>query len=153
MGKKLIKVMDTSFRDGFQSVYGARVFVDDFIPALQSAVNAGLKHFEVAGGARFQSPIFYCNENAFETMDKIRAAVGPDINLQSLARGVNVVGLDSQPRDIINLHAKMFKRNSSGNSDRSAAENHGILSRNILSVPSRNHSTSCRPAAHSEWLD
>ena len=102
--------MDTSFRDGFQSVYGARVFVDDFIPALQSAVNAGLKHFEVAGGARFQSPIFYCNENAFETMDKIRAAVGPDINLQSLARGVNVVGLDSQPRDIINLHAKMFKK-------------------------------------------
>ncbi len=110
MGKKLIKVMDTSFRDGFQSVYGARVFVDDFIPALQAAVNAGLKHFEVAGGARFQSPIFYCNENAFETMDKIRAAVGPDINLQSLARGVNVVGLDSQPRDIINLHAKMFKK-------------------------------------------
>ena len=110
MAKKLIKVMDTSFRDGFQSVYGARVFVDDFIPALQSAVKAGLKHFEVAGGARFQSPIFYCNENAFETMDKIRAAVGPDINLQSLSRGVNVVGLDSQPRDVIDLHAKMFAK-------------------------------------------
>ena len=102
--------MDTSFRDGFQSIYGAKVLVDDFIPALQSAVAAGINHFEVAGGARFQSPIFYCNENAFETMDKIRAAVGPDVNLQSLARGVNVVGLDSQPRDIINLHAKMFKK-------------------------------------------
>lgn len=102
--------MDTSFRDGFQSVYGARVFVEDFLPALKSAVDAGLRHFEVAGGARFQSPIFYCNENAFETMDKIREAVGPDINLQSLSRGVNVVGLDSQPRDIINLHAKMFKK-------------------------------------------
>ena len=110
MAKKLIKVMDTSFRDGFQSVYGARVFVDDFLPALKSATEAGIKHFEVAGGARFQSPIFYCNENAFETMDKIRAAVGPDINLQSLARGVNVVGLDSQPRDMINLHAKLFKK-------------------------------------------
>ena len=110
MAKKQIKVMDTSFRDGFQSVYGARVFVDDFIPALQSAVDAGIRHFEVAGGARFQSPIFYCRENAFETMDKIRASVGPDINLQSLARGVNVVGLDSQPRDMINLHAKMFKK-------------------------------------------
>lgn len=102
--------MDTSFRDGFQSVYGARVFVDDFLPALKSAVDAGIRHFEVAGGARFQSPIFYCNENAFETMDKIRAAVGPDINLQSLARGVNVVGLDSQPRDVIDLHAKMFAK-------------------------------------------
>jgi len=107
---KLIKVMDTSFRDGFQSIFGAKVLVDDFIPALQSAVEAGLKHFETAGGARFQAPIFFCNENAFETMDKIRAAVGPDIKLQSLARGVNVVGLNSQPRDVIDLHAKMFAK-------------------------------------------
>ena len=110
MSKKLIKVMDTSFRDGFQSIYGAKVLVDDFIPALQAAVGAGLKHFETAGGARFQAPIFFCNENAFETMDKIRAAVGPDVVLQSLARGVNVVGLNSQPRDIIDLHAKMFAK-------------------------------------------
>lgn len=110
MAKKQIKVMDTSFRDGFQSVYGARVFTKDFLPALEAAVNAGLRHFEVGGGARFQSPIFYCNENAFDMMDTIRKTVGPDINLQTLARGVNVVGLDSQPRDIINLHAKMFKK-------------------------------------------
>lgn len=110
MSKKLIKVMDTSFRDGFQSIYGAKVLVDDFIPALQAAVNAGLNHFETAGGARFQAPIFFCNENAFETMDKIRAAVGPDVKLQSLARGVNVVGLNSQPRDVIDLHAKMFAK-------------------------------------------
>ena len=54
MTKKQIKVMDTSFRDGFQSVYGARVFTKDFLPALEAAVAAGLKHFEVGGGARFQ---------------------------------------------------------------------------------------------------
>ncbi len=110
MTKKLIKVMDTSFRDGFQSVFGAKVLVDDFIPALQSAVEAGIKHFETAGGARFQAPIFFCNENAFETMDKMRAAVPADIKFQSLARGVNVVGLNSQPRDVIDLHAKMFAK-------------------------------------------
>ncbi len=110
MGKKLIKVMDTSFRDGFQSIYGAKVLVEDFIPALKAAVDAGIKHFETAGGARFQAPIFFCNENAFETMDKIREAVGPDVKLQSLARGVNVVGLNSQPRDVIDLHAKMFAK-------------------------------------------
>ena len=110
MTKKLIKVMDTSFRDGFQSIYGAKVLVDDFLPALKSAVDAGLNHFETAGGARFQAPIFFCNENAFDTMDKIRETVGPDVKLQSLARGVNVVGLNSQPRDIIDLHAKMFAK-------------------------------------------
>ena len=43
-------------------------------------------------------------------MDSFRKAAGPDANLQTLARGVNVVGLDSQPRDIINLHAQMFKK-------------------------------------------
>ena len=42
MTKKIIKVMDTSFRDGFQSIYGAKVLVDDFIPALQAAVSAGI---------------------------------------------------------------------------------------------------------------
>lgn len=110
MSKKLIKVMDTSFRDGFQSVYGARVLVDDFLPALKSAVDAGIKHFEVAGGARFQAPIFFCNENAFDMMDKVRETVGPDVKLQSLSRGVNVVGLNSQPRDVIDLHAKMFAK-------------------------------------------
>ena len=110
MSKKQIKIMDTSFRDGFQSVYGARVFTKDFLPALRAAKEAGLKHFEVGGGARFQAPIFYCNENAFDMMDTIRKEVGPDIELQTLARGVNVVGLESQPRDIINLHAKLFKK-------------------------------------------
>ena len=110
MTKKLIKVMDTSFKDGFQSIYGAKVLVEDFLPALKSAVDAGIKHFETAGGARFQAPIFFCNENAFDTMDKIRETVGPDVKLQSLARGVNVVGLNSQPRDIIDLHAKMFAK-------------------------------------------
>ena len=108
--KKEIKVMDTSFRDGFQSIFGAKVLVEDFLPALKAAVEAGIRHFETAGGARFQAPIFFCNENAFETMDKIRETVGPDVTLQSLARGVNVVGLNSQPRDVIDLHAKMFAK-------------------------------------------
>ncbi|MBR4222699.1 MAG: biotin/lipoyl-binding protein [Victivallales bacterium] len=107
---KKIRFMDTSFRDGFQSVIGARVITADFLPAVKAAVEAGFTHMEVGGGARFQSPFFYCGENAFDSMDAIRAAVGPDVNLQTLARGVNVVGLSSQSSDIIDLHAKMFKK-------------------------------------------
>lgn len=102
--------MVTAFRDGFQSVYGARVFTKDFIPAVEAAVDAGITHFEAGGGARFQSLYFYCNEDAFDMMDQFRASVGPDINLQTLARGTNVVGLESQSRDIIDLHAKMFTK-------------------------------------------
>ncbi len=108
--KKRVDTMITAFRDGFQSVYGARVFTADFLPAVEAAVEAGIDHFEAGGGARFQSLYFYCNEDAFEMMDSFRAAAGPKANLQTLARGVNVVGLDSQPRDIIRLHAQLFKK-------------------------------------------
>ncbi|MCF6336282.1 MAG: biotin attachment protein, partial [Spirochaetales bacterium] len=108
--KKRVDFMVTAFRDGFQSVYGARVFTKDFIPAVEASVEAGITHFEAGGGARFQSLYFYCNEDAFDMMDQFRAAVGPDINLQTLARGTNVVGLESQSRDVIDLHAKMFTK-------------------------------------------
>lgn len=108
--KKVIKTMDTSFRDGFQSVYGARVLTSDFLPALEASVEAGITHFEAGGGARFQSLFFYCNESAFDMMDSFREKAGPDANLQTLARGINVVALSQQPRDIIDLHARMFKK-------------------------------------------
>ncbi|MFA6814802.1 MAG: biotin/lipoyl-containing protein [Lentisphaeria bacterium] len=107
---KKIRFMDTSFRDGFQSVIGARVKTADFIPAIEAAVEAGITHLEIGGGARFQSPFFYCQENAFDSMDLIRKTVGPDINLQTLSRGVNVVGLISQSSDVIDMHAKLFKK-------------------------------------------
>lgn len=110
MGKKVIKFMDTSFRDGFQSVFGARVLTDDFMPAVKASVDAGITHIEAGGGARFQSLFFYCGESAFDMMDRFRAEVGPDVNLQTLARGINVVALSQCPRDIIDLHAKMFKK-------------------------------------------
>jgi pyruvate carboxylase subunit B len=108
--KKDVDVMITAFRDGFQSVYGARVFTDDFLPAVEATREAGIDHFEAGGGARFQALYFYCNEDAFAMMDRFRAAAGPQANLQTLSRGVNVVGLDSQSSDIIDLHAKLFKK-------------------------------------------
>ena len=107
---KKIKFMDCSFRDGFQSCLGARVKTEDFLPALDAAVKAGINHIEIGGGARFQSLYFYCQEDAFDMMDKCREVVGPDVNLQTLSRGVNVVGLSSQSSDIIDLHARMFKK-------------------------------------------
>ena len=110
MAKKTIHIMNTAFRDGFQSVYGARVLTEDFMPAVKVCAEAGQTHFEAGGGARFQAPFFYCNESAFDMMDTFRKTAGPDANLQTLARGINVVGLDSQSRDIIDLHAKMFKK-------------------------------------------
>ena len=104
--------MDTTFRDGFQSVFGARVAMDDFLPAVSAAREAGIYHFEFGGGARFQSLFFYLNENAFDMMDKFREAAGKDAVLQTLSRGVNTVTLDTGSREIVDLHAKMFAKHN-----------------------------------------
>jgi len=110
MAKKYIDIMDTSFRDGFQSVFGGRVLMEDFFPAVEAAREAGITHFEFGGGARFQSLFFYLRENAFEMMDRFREIVGPEVNLQVLARGINTVMLDTGSREMIDLFAKLFAR-------------------------------------------
>ncbi len=112
MAKKFIDVMDTTFRDGFQSVFGARVLIDDFLPAVSAAKEAGINHFEFGGGARFQSLYFYLNEDAFLMMDKFRQAAGNDANLQTLSRGVNTVTLDTGSRELVDLHAKLFAKHN-----------------------------------------
>ena len=79
---KKIHFMLTAFRDGFQSVYGARVFSRDYLPSVAFAAHeCGITHLEAGGGAMFQSPFFYCNENAFDVMDAFRAAAGPEFHV------------------------------------------------------------------------
>jgi len=112
MAKKYIDVMDTSFRDGFQSVFGGRVLMEDFYPAVEAAVEAGLYHFEFGGGARFQAPLFYLQENPFEMMDGFREIVGDKADLQVLARGINTVMLDTGSREMIDLFAKLFAKHN-----------------------------------------
>lgn len=108
--KKKVSFMCTAFRDGFQSVFGARVLSKDYLPVVKEAVEAGMTNIEAGGGASFQAAFFYNNENAFDVMDSFRQICGPDVNLQTLARGVNVVALDSQSSEMIKLHAEMFKK-------------------------------------------
>ncbi|MBL6969881.1 MAG: biotin attachment protein, partial [Campylobacterales bacterium] len=110
MSKKFIDIMDTTFRDGFQSVFGGRVLMDDFFPAVEAAREAGITHYEFGGGARFQSLYFYLQEDAFKMMDKFRSIVGPDANLQTLSRGINTVMLDTGSRELVDMHARMFAK-------------------------------------------
>ena len=110
MTTQKISLLCTAFRDGFQSVFGARVLSKDYMPIVKEAVNAGITNIEAGGGASFQASFFYNNENAFDVMDTFRKTVGPKVNLQTLARGVNIVALDSQSSAMIDLHARLFKK-------------------------------------------
>lgn len=108
--EKTIRVMLTTFRDGLQSVFGGKVRVNDILPAMEASAQAGIRHFEFGGGARYQAPYFYAQEDPFECMDKMRKAVGPDVDLQILTRSVSGVTLTTQRLEALALQGKMMKK-------------------------------------------
>ncbi len=106
---KKIRVMFTPFRDGLQSSFGGKVRLADFLPAFKASVEAGIRHFEFGGGARFQAPLFYLGEDPFATMQKIRDAVGSGVDLQILTRSVSGVTLTTQSIEALTLQGKLMK--------------------------------------------
>lgn len=107
---KKIRVMFTPFRDGLQSSFGGKVRLNDFLPAMKASVEAGIRHFEFGGGARFQAPYFYLGEDPFQTMSAMREAVGPDIDLQILTRSVSGVTLTNQSIEGLELQGRLMKK-------------------------------------------
>jgi pyruvate carboxylase subunit B len=108
---KKIRVMFTPFRDGLQSSFGGKVRLQDILPAMEfAAKEAGIRHFEFGGGARYQAPYFYVGEDPFDCMDKMRQAVGPDVDLQILTRSVSGVTLTTQRLGALELQAKLMAR-------------------------------------------
>jgi len=107
---KKIRVMFTPFRDGLQSSFGGKVRLNDYLPAMKASAEAGIRHFEFGGGARFQAPLFYLGENPFDTMQAMRDALGPDVDLQILTRSVSGVTLTSQSVEGLSLQARLMKK-------------------------------------------
>lgn len=106
---KEIRVMFTPFRDGLQSSFGGKVRLNDFLPAMQLAAEAGIRHMEFGGGARYQAPFFYLGEDPFECMKTMRETVGPDVDLQILTRSVSGVTLTTQSPEALQMQAKLMK--------------------------------------------
>ena len=108
---KKIRVMFTPFRDGLQSSFGGKVRLKDILPAMEfAAKEAGIRHFEFGGGARFQAPLFYVGEDPFVCQDKMREAVGPDADLQILTRSVSGVTLYTQRTKALEFQARLMKK-------------------------------------------
>ncbi|MFW6137428.1 MAG: biotin/lipoyl-containing protein [Candidatus Aminicenantaceae bacterium] len=107
--EKTIRVMFMPFRDGLQSSFGGKVRLKDILPAMQASAEAGIRHFEFGGGARYQAPYFYLGEDPFEDMKSMRETVGPDVDLQILTRSVSGVTLTTQSIEGLELQAELMK--------------------------------------------
>ena len=86
-----VKIVDTSLRDGHQSLIATRLSTADILPIAEILDKAGYHALEVWGGATFDSCLRFLNEDPWERLDLIRKAC-PITKLQMLFRGQNILG-------------------------------------------------------------
>jgi len=94
-----LAVTDTTLRDAHQSLLATRMRTRDMLAAAPhlAAGLPGLFSFEVWGGATFDAALRFLAEDPWERLARLREAL-PDVCLQMLLRGDNLVGYSTYPQ-------------------------------------------------------
>ncbi len=106
----MIQFTETVLRDANQSLIATRLPYDKFEPILSTMDKAGYYSCEVWGGATFDVCLRYLNEDPWERLRKIRAAM-PNTKLQMLLRGQNILGYSHYPNDIVRRFVRASVKN------------------------------------------
>ena len=99
MAKKIL-FTETVLRDGQQSQIATRMPIEDMLPILETMDQAGFRALEMWGGATFDSCLRFLNEDPWERLRTIRAAV-KNTKLQMLLRGQNLLGYRNYADDVV----------------------------------------------------
>ncbi len=95
-----VRIVDTTLRDGHQSLMATRLKTDEMLPIIEKMDKAGFYSMEVWGGATFDSAIRYLNEDPWERLREIRKRA-KNTKLQMLLRGQNLLGYRHYADDIV----------------------------------------------------
>ncbi len=110
MAKKYIDVMDTTFRDGLDSMIDTHVSMEHFLPAVSVASECGVTHFEFVEKNRFNSIDLLKVEDPFEMMVRFRESAGVEANLQANIYGLNNFMKSSASLEFCNLFSELFSK-------------------------------------------
>ena len=105
-----VRFTETVLRDANQSLVATRLGFDQFEPILQTIDKAGFYSVECWGGATFDVCLRFLNEDPWERLRKIRAAM-PNTKLQMLLRGQNILGYKHYPDDIVRRFVRASVKN------------------------------------------
>ena len=105
-----VQFTETVLRDANQSLVATRLGFDKFEPILETIDKAGFYSVECWGGATFDVCLRFLNEDPWERLRKIRAAM-PNTKLQMLLRGQNILGYKHYPDDIVRRFVRASVKN------------------------------------------
>jgi len=97
---KNLRFVDTTLRDGQQSLIATRMTTAEMLPILSAMDDAGFYAVEVWGGATFDATMRYLKEDPWERLRTFRKAF-TKTKLQMLFRGQNMLGYKCYPDDIV----------------------------------------------------
>ncbi len=100
MGNNPLKITDVTLRDGHQSLLATRMRTEDILAIAPEMDKAGFYSLEVWGGATFDVPTRFLNEDPWQRLKSLKK-IAPSTPLQMLLRGQNLVGYRHYADDVV----------------------------------------------------
>lgn len=101
----MVRIVETSVRDGHQSLFATRMTTDEVVELCKVYDKAGYHAIEVWGGATFDSCMRFLNEDPWERLRAVRK-VCKNTKLQMLFRGQNILGYRHYSDDVVDMFCK-----------------------------------------------
>ncbi|MBP3454454.1 MAG: oxaloacetate decarboxylase subunit alpha [Clostridia bacterium] len=105
-----VQITDTILRDGHQSQAATRMRTEEMLPACEMLDKVGYYSLECWGGATYDSCLRFLNEDPWERLRKLRAAL-PNTKTQMLLRGQNLLGYRPYSDDVVEFFVKKAVEN------------------------------------------
>jgi pyruvate carboxylase subunit B len=110
----MVQLTDLIFRDAHQSLLATRMRTEDMLPIASKMDEIGFWSLEVWGGATFDVPIRYLNEDPWMRINRLKQAM-PNTKMQMLERAMNIVAYWNFPDDIVKKFIFFAKKNGVDN--------------------------------------
>ena len=105
-----VKIVETSLRDGHQSLFATRMTTEEVLSVVEDLDKAGYYALEVWGGATFDSCISFLNEDPWDRLRQIKAKC-KNTKLQMLFRGQNILGYRHYADDVVDKFVELSIKN------------------------------------------
>jgi oxaloacetate decarboxylase alpha subunit len=105
-----VELTDLVLRDAHQSLFATRMVTADMLPICDKLDDVGFYALEVWGGATFDSCIRFLNEDPWERLKKLKAAL-PNTRIMMLLRGQNLLGYRHYADDVVEKFVEYAAKN------------------------------------------
>jgi len=106
----MVQIHELILRDAHQSMLATRMRTEDMLPIAEKLDEIGYFSMEVWGGATFDVPIRYLNQDPWERIRELKKAM-PNTPMQMLERAMNIVAYWNFPDDVVKKFMYLAKKN------------------------------------------